>query len=215
MRWFSHRRSLSPPGGHAMISSVVVCCVRPSYGARHAMHCQWGWLRSFSFFVPADLDLWPLTLNFKLGRDFCTIYLTAKFDRSEVIVRQHTDKQTDTAENTHLASLRYAGGWLQVAFALRFICKHIAHSTCHISRGLGVEKISDSKSNLQDHSRSLVWGRCGVGRFRYRTISVYTLSVHVFSVHPVSVHWKSISVQACSVQKCVVLDKLFEESIFS
>ena len=26
MRWFSHRRSLSPPGGHAMVSSVAACC---------------------------------------------------------------------------------------------------------------------------------------------------------------------------------------------
>jgi len=39
----------------------------------------------------------------------------------------------------------------------------------------------------------------GVGRFRYRTISVHTLSVHVFSVHPVSVHWKSVSVQSLSI----------------
>ena len=39
----------------------------------------------------------------------------------------------------------------------------------------------------------------GVGRFRYRTISVHTLSVHVFSVHPVLVHWMSISVQSLSV----------------
>jgi len=41
------------------------------------------------------------------------MYLTTKFDRptfsrSEVIVR--TNKQTDTAGNIHLASLRYAGG---------------------------------------------------------------------------------------------------------
>jgi len=39
----------------------------------------------------------------------------------------------------------------------------------------------------------------GVGRFRYRAISVHTLSLHVFSVHPVSVHWKSVSVQSLSV----------------
>jgi len=30
MRWFSHRRSLSPPSGHAMVSSVAACCVPPT-----------------------------------------------------------------------------------------------------------------------------------------------------------------------------------------
>ena len=50
----------------------------------------------------------------ELGRDFCTTYLTARFDRSkfsrsEVLVRK-TNKQTDAAENIHLASLRYVGG---------------------------------------------------------------------------------------------------------
>jgi len=68
----------------------------------------------FVFFVPGDLDLWPLTLTFELGWHLCTAYLTAKFDRptvsrSEVIVR--TDKQTDAAENIRLASLRYAVGY--------------------------------------------------------------------------------------------------------
>jgi len=105
-----------------MVSSVAAYCVGPSYGARPTMHCQWGCLSSFFvFFVPGDLNLWPLTLTFELGRDFCTVYLTAKFDcltfsQSEVIVRtnkhtdKHTNKQTDAAENIHLASLRYAGG---------------------------------------------------------------------------------------------------------
>jgi len=55
--------------------------------------------------------------KFELVRDFCTLHLTAKFhhptfNRSEVIVRTNklTNKQTDAAENMHLASLRYAGG---------------------------------------------------------------------------------------------------------
>jgi len=55
--------------------------------------------------------LFLVTVTFELGRDFCTMYLTAKFDRptfsrSEVIMRmnKHTDKQTDAAENIHLAS---------------------------------------------------------------------------------------------------------------
>jgi len=56
-------------------------------------------------------------LTFELEREFCTLYLTAKIDRpafsrSKVIVRtnKHTDKQTDAAENIHLASLLYDGG---------------------------------------------------------------------------------------------------------
>jgi len=65
MRWFSHRRTSSPPGGHAMVSSVAACCVRPSYGAHLTMHCQWRRLSSFFlfFFVSADLDLWPWPSN--------------------------------------------------------------------------------------------------------------------------------------------------------
>jgi len=42
MRWFS-----VTPGWHAMVSSIAAGCVRPSYGARPTMHCQWGWLNSF------------------------------------------------------------------------------------------------------------------------------------------------------------------------
>ena len=65
-------------------------------------------------FVPGDLQFCPLTMTFELGRDICTTYLTAKFDhptfsRSEVILQ--TNEQTDAAENMHLASLRYSGGY--------------------------------------------------------------------------------------------------------
>jgi len=54
-----HRRSPSPPGGHAMVSCVAACCVRPT---AHVLLCtvNGGWLSSFSFLVPGDLDLWPL-----------------------------------------------------------------------------------------------------------------------------------------------------------
>ena len=53
--------------------------------------------QQFSLFVPGDLGLWPLTLTFELGRDLCTLHLTAKFhhsafNRSEGIVRRN--KQT-------------------------------------------------------------------------------------------------------------------------
>jgi len=118
MRWFSHRRSQSPPGGAQWYRLLLhaACCVRSSYGARPSMHCQWGWLSSFSFFVPGDLGLWPLTLTFELRPDFCTMYLTAKFDRpmfsrSEVMARTNiltnwqTNKQTPLKTST---ALRYA-----------------------------------------------------------------------------------------------------------
>ena len=66
-----------------------------------------------AFFVPGDLDLAPLTLTFEFWQDFCTLHLTAKFhhptlNRWEMIVL--TNRQTDTAENIHLAPLCYAGG---------------------------------------------------------------------------------------------------------
>jgi len=58
-----------------------------------------------------------LTLTFELGRDFCTVHLIAKFhrptfNRSEVIVltNKQKNRQTDAAENIHLAALCYAGG---------------------------------------------------------------------------------------------------------
>jgi len=96
-----------------MVSSVAACCAWPSYGTRPTMYCQWGWLGSFSFFVPGDLDLWTWAR-------FFTMYLTAKLDcptfsRSEVMrtnwqTNKHTDKPTDTTENIHRAPLCYTGG---------------------------------------------------------------------------------------------------------
>jgi len=47
-------------------NGVVFCCMTlfAAYGARLTMHCQRGWLSSFSFFfVPGDLDLWPWHSN--------------------------------------------------------------------------------------------------------------------------------------------------------
>ena len=54
-----------------------------------------------SFFVPSDLELRPLTLTLELGRDFCTMHLTAKFhypmfNHSEV---NRVDKQTNWQTN--------------------------------------------------------------------------------------------------------------------
>ena len=109
MRWFFHP---SPPGGHAMVSSVAACCVRPT---THALPCIVNGDDSAVFrFCPRWP--WPLTPKFELERDFCTVYLTAKFhhltfNRSEVIVRtnKHTDKLTNkqTPLETFTA-LRYA-----------------------------------------------------------------------------------------------------------
>jgi len=61
----------------------------------------------FLFFLPL------MTLTFELGRHFCTMYQTAKFDRPTV---SRSDKQTNTLTNkqttkqTMLKTLRYAGG---------------------------------------------------------------------------------------------------------
>jgi len=85
-----------------MVSSVAACCVPPT---AQALLCivNGGDSAVFRFFL--------VTLTFELGRDFCTLYLTAKFDRPtfsrrEVVVRAVTGKHA--AENIHLASLRYA-----------------------------------------------------------------------------------------------------------
>jgi len=123
MRWFSHRCSPSPPGGHATVLSVATCCVRPT---AHALLCIVNGDDSavFRFFCPRWP--WPLTFDpkFELGRDFCTVHLTAKFNRPVIVVRElscgpsdkSTDKQTDAAENIHLASLRYAAKSLLCQF---------------------------------------------------------------------------------------------------
>jgi len=94
-----------------MASSVASCCVRPIATA-HALLCI---VNEDDSAVFRFLSL--VTLTFDLWRDFCTMYLTAKFDRptfsrSGVIVRTniYTEKQTGAAENIHLASIRYAGG---------------------------------------------------------------------------------------------------------
>jgi len=55
----------------------------------------------------------PMTPKFELGQDFCTIHITAKFHHhtfnlSEALML--TNKQTEAAENIHLAPLCYAGG---------------------------------------------------------------------------------------------------------
>jgi len=63
-----------------MVSSVAACCVQPM---AHVL----GLLCIVNGDDPAVFRFLSLvTLTFELGRDFCTVYLTAKFSRSEVIV---------------------------------------------------------------------------------------------------------------------------------
>jgi len=105
MRWFSHRRSLWPRAVTQWYRLLLLAAYRLLSIATGI------WLSSFSIFVPDNLDFWPLTLIFELGRDFCTLYLTTKFDlptfsRSEVMrTNKHTDKQTPLKTST---ALRYA-----------------------------------------------------------------------------------------------------------
>jgi len=94
----------------------------------------------FCFFVPGDLELRPLSLTFELGRDFCTMYLTAKFDHLmfshlELIMQtnkqtnkhtgKHTDKQTDIAEKkpSHFTML-YRWVIMLGIMTTRQICLH-------------------------------------------------------------------------------------------
>ena len=121
MRWFSYWRSPSPPWRR---NGVVCYCLLPTaYGARRTMHCQWGWVRGFSFFVPGDLDLWFLTLTFELGRDFCTMHLTTKFNhptfsRSAVIVRTNTltNWQTNRRRWKHRPRFAMLRRWVNGTF---------------------------------------------------------------------------------------------------
>ena len=87
------------------------------------------------------LSWWPwlLTLTFELGWDFCSLYLTTKFDHpafscSEVIVRTNvlTNKQTDTLRNKQMqletsTSLRYT---LPVGNSDYACERYTCHSSC-------------------------------------------------------------------------------------
>jgi len=93
MRWFSHRRSLSPRAATHWYRLLLLAAYRLRRTPYYALSC--GWLNSFSFFDPGDLDLWPLTLTYEFWQDLCTVHLTAKFhhptfSRLEAIVRTNT-----------------------------------------------------------------------------------------------------------------------------
>jgi len=127
MRWFSHQRRtgrrkaprttpasrrqrvLPSPCHHPAATQWYHLLLRAAYGIRCMPYdaLSMGWLSRFSFFCP--WWPWPLILTFELGRDFCTVHLTAKFhhpifNRSEVIMltNKQTNWQTDATENIHL-----------------------------------------------------------------------------------------------------------------
>jgi len=114
MRWFCHQRSPSSVGGTQWYRLLL----RAAYGLAmaHTLLCIVIGDGS-AVFRFLSLVTWSFDLDLRTRGDVCTVYLTAKFDRptfsrSEVIVRTNKDtkKQTDTAENIHLALLPYAGG---------------------------------------------------------------------------------------------------------
>jgi len=73
-RRFSHRRCPSPPIGTQWYRLLLLA----AYGlaTAHTLLCiVTDDDSAVCFFVPYDLDLWPLTLVFELGRDFCTAML--------------------------------------------------------------------------------------------------------------------------------------------
>jgi len=58
------------PGRHTMESSAAAYNVRPTAHASPYHALSVGMTTSAVFLVTGDLDLWPLTLTFELGRDF-------------------------------------------------------------------------------------------------------------------------------------------------
>ena len=126
MRWFSHRRSraredrsrqnrmqavnvhcrhpVTPGQPH---SGLACCCVlRTACSACVALPCTVNGDDSavLQFFVPGDLDLWPLTLTFELGRDF----VQRTYPPSLIVLRlvgcHRADKQTNKHTHTHTHS---------------------------------------------------------------------------------------------------------------
>jgi len=129
MCWFSHQRSRVPEDHsrpnrtHAAVNvhcchprwpnnGLVGCCMqRTACSVRIALLCIVNGDDSAVFHFLSRWH-WPLTLIFELGRDFCTMHLTAKFhhptfSRLEVIMRTNKLTNTQTQLKTSI-SLRYA-----------------------------------------------------------------------------------------------------------
>jgi len=93
------------PGCETMESSAA------AYSVRLTVHCRWGWLSRFSFFVPGDLDLWLPNSN------SCEIFVQytelPSFIVLCLIVWKLSCWQTDKLTNKQMplktsTSLRYA-----------------------------------------------------------------------------------------------------------
>jgi len=123
------------------------------------------------FFVFCSGWPWPLTLTFELWRHFCTMCLTAKFDRpmfsgSEVIVRtsKQTNKQTDAMKH-RCTSLRYATpvGNENHATETEISLHSCAHVLVNITRRLGEQWHNRCHTSLIRLLRGLR-GACIVSR---------------------------------------------------
>jgi len=137
MRWFSHRRSPSPPG-ITQLYRLLLCpasCVRPSYGAPPTMHCQWGWLSSFLSLV--TFGLWPWPSN--SGEIF--VQCRPTWPPSLIVLRlvvrklscgqtnEQTNKQTPLKTSTSLSHATAVGNQLIQCYLNNAINLH--HLTSH------------------------------------------------------------------------------------
>jgi len=104
---------------HRPHNGVVCCCVQHTVHASTYHALSMGMPQHFLFFCPRWP--WPLTLTFELGRDFCTVHLTAKFhhptfNRSEIIVLTNklTNWQTNRLRLKHPPRSAVLWRWLKI-----------------------------------------------------------------------------------------------------
>jgi len=121
-----------------MVSSVAACCVLPT---TRALLCMVNGYDSavVRVFLSLLTLTFALTLTFELGRDFCTLYLIAKLDRStfsrsEVIVRTNilTNKQTPLKTPTALRNATPVGKMSVKTAAIPQVGRH-RHDSVHLS----------------------------------------------------------------------------------
>ena len=173
MRWFSHRRSCSHRRRHAPEDSSRKKC-RTRTALQRTTPEQNAAL--FSFF----LSRWPwpltLTLTFELGRDFCTVHLTAKFhrpkfNRSAVIML--TNRQTDSRQtNKHPLGSAMLRRWVITCSRL------ISVATVRRALGSGSFKISERWgiiSSLKFPNSKVAVHSCMYVTFQY-TLSIFSVN---------------------------------------
>ena len=95
MRWFSHWRSPSPPGGHSMVSSVVACCVQPT---THALLCTSNGDDSAVFHF---LSLVTLTCNLDIRTQARFLYDAPKFHKFHHTFNRMEEDIVCTNKQTH------------------------------------------------------------------------------------------------------------------